>query len=207
MKKSFEAGHSERLLHTLVILGAALATACGGGLNDADDSSTGAGGAGDAAGGSSSGGAPAAGGTASSGVDVGTGGTIDLGPVPPDSYACPPAQWDCAPENIDFAYPGVRLVDPASCNCEPARPAAVGDCEPTEDFVCLSWTMREDYREFTTPVLLQCSCQARTEECWTACDYLETPGTGRYFDELGGCSPDEMSPRAILCGYAPVVLK
>jgi hypothetical protein len=129
-----------------------------------------------------------------SGPITGNGGTAGVSSLP-----CPPSQWACAGQETDCQLQNSIALPTSNCKCDGSRPAQASNCKPGQSFVCLSANRDASGQGIYPPIPFECSCQATTSDCASACD--ATFGNGAlncYFDDVN----------SILCDcYAPVVLK
>jgi hypothetical protein len=213
-----------KMFHSIVLMGSGLAFGCGGvakvdaggaggssavshgGTNGAGSSAGSgivAGAAGTLVFGSGGTTAQAGGSNVGGSISVGFGGT---GPITGNGgtsgayfLPCPPAQWDCAGQEMDCQGQYDVALPTSNCKCNPNQPAQAANCKPGQSFVCLSANRAANGQEMYPPIPFQCSCQPTPAACSTACDAaFANAALDCYFDDA----------TSILCGCAaPVVLK
>jgi hypothetical protein len=217
--KRSESPASNRMFHTIVLMGSGLALSCGGvakiepgGDSEVAGASNTAvsGGSSNASGGSgnSIAGASALGGN----VGIGGTGVIIIGPGGAGGSAasagaagapvmpnCPFSQWDCT--NSTTAgycnYNGVYGLEIGSdCFCNSNRPQSAKDCASGFTFTCLDGVQSGA----TTDTPFQCTCAP------TPTDGYLCEACGSGYDADYSCQ-NQTAPEPVLCGCAIVVLK
>jgi hypothetical protein len=212
-----ESAASNRMFHTIVLMGSGLALSCGGVAKiEPDSEPVGVSGSSNptASGGSSSASASGSNATAGAstvggGFGVGGTGNIIIGepggaasagaagaPVMPN---CPFAQWDCSASATSgyCSYGGVYGLEIGSdCFCNSSRPQSAKDCAPGLTFTCLDGV--QSGATMNTP--FQCSCVA------TPTDGYLCEACGSGYDGDYSCQT-QTAPETVLCGCALVVLK
>jgi hypothetical protein len=209
-----ESPASNRMFHTIVLMGSGLALSCGGVAKIEPGS--------EPSGASGSSNPPSSGGSGNSsgsgntvGGDFGVGGTITItvggpggaggsaasagaagAPIMPN---CPFAQWDCTNSatagfcTYDAVY-GIEIG--SDCFCNSSRPRSAADCASGFTFTCLDGVQSGA----TTNTPFQCTC-APTPTDGYLCEACVSGYNADY-----SCQTQTAS-EPVLCGCAIVVLK
>jgi hypothetical protein len=168
------------LFHSLVVMGAALGSACGGqSADDSDESGAGAVTA-NPGGASAFGGAGGANAGGNSGAAAGPitittpAGCLYTGPAGTPESPLGPA--DCATPNQLECSGGI-------CRCNAEAPASAIDCEKTQQFQCSEWA-----------TLCGCSCDPSAPLDATACTGPNLTFTCYSYDPPVGCYCGNLAP-------------
>jgi hypothetical protein len=182
-----ESPASNRMFHTIVLMGSGLALSCGGVAKIEPGS--------EPSGASGSSNPPSSGGSGNSSGSAASAGAAGA-PIMPN---CPFAQWDCTNSatagfcTYDAVY-GIEIG--SDCFCNSSRPRSAADCASGFTFTCLDGVQSGA----TTNTPFQCTC-APTPTDGYLCEACVSGYNADY-----SCQTQTAS-EPVLCGCAIVVLK